>query len=214
MSVVEADFIASKRSPYVSINQIRSPVYSWEAANKAYVDSVIPSLASGSNPGFISGAAQTLGGALTLTSPLHAPSITATNVYSTSSYLNDSLELYGGAFGDNNYGRFGFDVVDFYIKKNHMCTMNFHTSGLVNQVSATSNYFIGILYTTEPDIIPARTQNILVPVINNNVPYLSHMEFGTNFGTTVLNFYTYDGSNYSGKCGIAGPGFTVTYSLQ
>ena len=93
MSCIQADEITPKNGSYVSINHVRTPIYSWEIAPRSYVDTAIvnnliyqtplvstsigtnPTYvginnASGTSPGVVSGAAQTLGGAITLTAPL------------------------------------------------------------------------------------------------------------------------------------------------
>jgi hypothetical protein len=107
MACVDADFIGPKNAPYVTINKVRWPIYSWEVANKAYVDAqtgshlsyiyplgtvsditntdIIVNNAVGTLPGVISGVAQTLGGALTLTAPLIGAAITATGQLSGAS---------------------------------------------------------------------------------------------------------------------------------
>jgi hypothetical protein len=204
MSAISADIITPKNAQYISINKVRTPVYSWEVANKQYVDGAIPN-ANGTNPGVISGVAQTLGGALTLTAPLTAGLVYASNIDnpSSTSFNTQITGLWASPLPATS------DTVTIYAEGSTTAILHYIPSGTTQgTVNATGPSF-GTTVPIPSAFIPQSSQCCVITAYNNGAVVPATATVGTNgiIGITAIT------GNFTGVSGLVQSGFTFVYAL-
>jgi hypothetical protein len=205
MSSIDVDIISSKNSPYVTINQVRTPVYSWEIANKKYVDNSVEN-ANGTNPGVISGVAQTLGGALTLTAPLTLGVLNASNVdsYTSTSFTTQLTGLWASAIPATP------DTVYIFAVGQFVCLNYWSTGTSVGTVTSSGPSFTTTV-AIPSSFRPSSPQSTTILGYNNGNTIIAYVTIGTD---GIMTTSTFSGANYTGTSGILQYGFTMTYSLS